>query len=377
MDSRFFSFSLLGLVGAALTGCGDRVAPPPPAPPAVEVIELRGETMPVPYTSVGRTFSSNKVDVVARVTGELVEAPFTDGSKVKAGDVLYRLDATEYRARLDEAEARLEQMKARLIQAQADLDRIEPLAVAGASPRQVLDTARTTLLAAKADLRAADAAVINARLTLSYTTIRAPISGRTGKSSYGKGSLISPQSGPLLVIDDTDMMFVEFTISEKDMLSHRREIEAGTMQSVAPDKFVVKAMLLDGKEFKETGHIDFSDIHVTPETGTALMRAKFPNPEGRLRPGQFVRVRIVGVTRKDAILVPQSAVVQGASGASVYVIDASGKAESRPVRLGAWSGDRWHIVSGLKPGDRVVTGGVQRVRAGAPVTIVTPAVAAL
>lgn len=375
MDSRFLSLALIG-IGAALTGCFRKAPPPPPAPPRVEVIDVRPETMPVPYTSVGRSLSSSKVDIVPRVTGILVEAPFTDGSKVNAGDVLYRIDPAEYRARLDEAEARLAQMKARLVQAEADYAREEPLAAAGAASRQALDAARTAVLSAKADMKAAESAVTNARITLGYTTVRAPISGRTGKTACSIGTLLSPQFGTLLVIDDMDTMFVEFSISEKEMLAFRREIESGALQSVGIDKFVVKATLLDGSEFKETGYIDFTDVHVTPETGTALLRAKFPNPEGKMRPGQFVRVRIEGVTRRNAILVPQSAVVQGASGASVYVVKPDGTAESRAVKLGAWSGDRWHIIEGLKAGDRVVTEGVQRVRAGAKVEIAPPAEAA-
>lgn len=368
MDYRLLSLSLIGF-GVALTGCSKKATPPPPGPPRVEVQEVRGETMPVPYTSVGRSLSTSKVDIIPRVTGVLIEAPFTDGSKVKAGDILYRIDPSEYQARLDEAEARLAQMKARLAQAEADYAREEPLAAAGAASRQALDAARTAVLSAKADLKAAESAVTNAKITLSYTTVRAPISGRTGKTACSIGTLLSPQFGTLLVIDDMDTMFVEFSISEKEMLAFRREIESGVLQSVGIDKFIVKATLLDGSEFKESGYIDFTDVHVTPETGTALLRAKFPNPDGKMRPGQFIRVRIEGVTRKNAILVPQSAVVQGASGASVYVVKADGTAESRTVKLGAWSGDRWHILDGLKPGDRIVTDGVQRVRAGAKVEV--------
>lgn len=357
---------LVAALGAALVlvGCKAKQNATPPTTPDVPVKALVAEDMPVVVTSVGRIVSDNSVTLTARVTGQLLETPFTGGGMVKAGDVLFRIDPAEYQANLDSALARVAQAEAKLAKAETDLERVDKMFKTGGVAQQDLDTARTAQLAATADLRTAQAAVTSARLTLGYTTITAPFAGRVGQSPVSVGALVSPQTGALLTLDQIDPIAVNFTVSEESLLSLRAAITEGRVVSVGVDHFVVTTTLLDGSVYEHPGKISFADIRFHPETGSAQAQAKFPNPEGKLLPGQFARVSISGLTRKAALLVPQGAVVQGPAGASVYVLGADDVVESRSVKLGDWAGERWRITDGLKAGDRVVVAGIQKVRAG-------------
>ena len=363
--SRFFV--LAPLFAALLTACGRHETAAPVPLPDVVVKAVQPEDVPVAVTMVGRIVSDNSITLVARVTGQLLEAPFTGGGMVKAGDVLFRIDPAQYQAELDSALARQAQAEAKLAKAEADLARVDKLFKTGGMPQQEVDDARTAKLAATADVRSAQAAVTTARLTLGYTTITAPFAGRVGQAPVSVGALITPQSGALLTLDQIDPIDINFTVSEEGLLSLRTEIAAGRVVSAGVDHFVVTATLLDGSVYEHPGKISFADIRFQPDTGSAQAQAKFPNPKGKLMPGQFARVSVSGITRKDALLVSQGAVVQSPTGASVYVVGADDIVESRSVKLGSWVDNRWRIIDGLKAGDRVVVGGVQKVRAGAKV----------
>lgn len=360
-------------VAIFLAGCGDPPAVAAPTPPQVQAAVINAEDVPLVKTFVGRTVARQTVDIKANVTGYLLERNFTEGGLVKKGDVLFKIDPREFEANLETAHAREAQAAARLAQADIDLKRIEPLAKAGAAPQQELDNARTSQLSAQADLRSAKATVAAAEISLSYTTIAAPFAGRVGKATVDPGTLVSPSTGVLATLDQIDPIAVEFTVSEQEILLHKARIADGSVTSPVATSILVEVQLLNGAKAKEPGRIDFADIRIRPETGTALLRAVMPNAESMLYPGQFVRVSLMGMTRKHVLLVPQKAVIQSPTGASVYVVAGDGTLESRSIVPGEWMDGRWIVESGLKPGERVVVGGVQKARAGAKAEIVPEA----
>jgi membrane fusion protein (multidrug efflux system) len=336
------------------------------------------QDVPVSGTFVGRTVANRTINVVARVTGVLLERPYVEGDPISEGAVLFRIDPQELQATLESARAKVAQCEAQVSKADTDLKRVEPLAKAGAAPIADLDTARTTLLGAQADLRAAKSQVVNAELNLSYTTIKAPFSGLAGKANVDVGGLISPSSGTLCVLDQVDPIAVEFTVSEQELLAWRADIAGGRIKTPGLDHLTVVATLLNGASYPETGKLSFQDVRIRAETGTALIRAVFPNAKGTLRAGQFVRVTLTGATRVGAILVPQSAVIQSPAGSSLYVVKADQTIEARSVTVGQWDGQQWLVNSGITPGEVVVIDGVQKARPGAKVEVTTadPAAAA-
>jgi membrane fusion protein, multidrug efflux system len=353
-------------------GCAKQAEKPAAvaALPKVQVRAVVPQDVTLAPVFAGRSVSKATVDLKSFVSGYLLERSYVEGGPVKKGDVLFRIDPREFQADLDTASAKQDQAAARLAQAELDLKRIEPLAEAGAVARQELDNARTALLSAQADVNASRAAVANAQMALSYATITAPFDGRVGKASVDAGALVSPQSGVLATIDQVDPMAIEFTVSEKSLLSFRSGIESGKLQAPAKDHFQIKVALLDGSFLKETGRVDFSDIRIKTETGTALLRAIVPNADGQVLPGQFVRVSLEGLVRKDAILVPQGAVSQSPDGANVLCVNPDGTVRQVPVLLGDWFNDSWFVESGLKAGDVLIVDGVQKTRPGEKVQAV-------
>lgn len=355
-----------------VSACGKPPAPPPAGPPQVVVQVVNAQDLPLTRTLVGRTAANQTVDIVARVTGTLLERPYKEGEPVAQGAVLFRIDPQEYAASLEAARAKVAQVEAQVAKAENDLKRVEPLAKAGAAPVAELDTARTTLQAAQADLRAARAQVVRAELDLGYTTITAPFAGLAGKGSVDPGALVSPTSGKLCVLDQVDPMAVEFTMSEREILAFKAEIAAGRLRLVDTEHVLVTVALINGETYPESGKLSFRSVRIDASTGTALMRAVFPNAKGFLRAGQFVRVTLAGATRIGAILVPQAAVIQSPTGSSVYVVKEDQTVEARPVTAGVWEGQQWLIEGGLKPGETIIVDGVQKARPGAKVQA-TPA----
>jgi membrane fusion protein (multidrug efflux system) len=353
----------------ALTACGKPPAPPPAGPPQVVVQVIAAQDLPLTRTLVGRTTANHTVDIVARVTGTLLERPYKEGQPVAQGAVLFRIDPQEYAASLEAARAKVAQVEAQVAKAENDLKRVEPLAKAGAAPIAELDTARTSLQGAQADLRAAKAQVTRAELDLGYTTITAPFAGLAGKAAADPGALVSPGSGKLCVLDQVDPMAVEFTMSEREILAFKAEIAAGRLRLADAEHVLVTVSLINGETYPETGKLSFRSVRIDVSTGTALMRAVFPNTKGFLRAGQFVRVTLAGATRVGVILVPQSAVIQSPTGSSVYVVKEDHTVEARPVTAGVWEGQQWVIDAGLKPGETIIVDGVQKARPGATVQV--------
>jgi membrane fusion protein (multidrug efflux system) len=335
----------------------------------VSVIEIESRDTPVTFEFVGSTASSQQVEVRARVDGFLNERLYTEGSIVKQEQIMFQMDPKPFKAQLAAAKGALAEQEARLWIAQANLKRVKPLAEANAVSKKDLDDAMGKVNAAAAAVEMAKAEVDTAQLNLGYTTINAPVTGVSSYARIQNGAYVNQQSGPLTYVAQLDPMWVDFSISEDEMLKVREQSKNGQLRFPENDAFVVDIVLADGSIYPESGSIFFRDANYSSETGTFLIRATFKNPDGMLRPGQFVRVRVLGSIRPDAILVPQTAVLQGAAGFFVWVVDKDGKAQTRPVEVGDWQGNDWFIFKGLSAGDRVITDGIIRIATGVPVKI--------
>lgn len=369
--ARTLIFACATLLGA----CHKPQSPPVPTP-EVTVVRIAPADTPVTYEFVGTTASSQQVEVRARVNGFLDQRLYTEGGMVKQGQPMFQMDRKPFQAQLDAARAALAQERAKLATDQANLKRVEPLAKANAVSKKELDDARGRVNTAAAAVEMATANVDTANLNLGYTTIYAPVTGASSFARIQTGAYVNEQSGALTYVAQLDPVWVDFSISEDDMLRFRQQKASG--QLVAPERgeMSVAIVLADGSLYPHTGKIFFADANYSTETGTFLIRATFDNPDGDLRPGQFVRVRLGGVVRPNAILVPQTAVIQGAQGAFVWILDDQDKAQIRNVEVGNWVADDWLILSGLSAGDRVVVDGTLRLAPGISVKLVPAAAGA-
>ncbi len=361
-------FSLLAIVSA-----GQEEAPPPQGGAVVtkvSVITVEPEDTPVSVEFVGQTESSHQVEIRARVDGFLDKRLYTEGSRVKEGEVMFKMDPKPFQAQLKAAQGALAEQKARHKTARANLARVRPLTQQDALSQKDLDDAIGQEQEAAAAVESAKAAVEEARLNLGYTTIKSPVSGLSSYSRVQEGSYINAQNSLLTYVSKTNPIWVNFSLSENDVLKYRGEQESGQIRLPGKTEFEVEVILADGSTFPERGRVTFADAEYNPESGTFLVRSNLPNPENLLRPGQFVRVQLLGAVRLDAILVPQQAVLQGAQGHFVWIVDRNGRAQIRNVQPGDWHGDQWFIDSGLAKGERVVVDGFMKLSAGAPVKIV-------
>jgi membrane fusion protein (multidrug efflux system) len=358
------------LACAVLVTACDKPEAPPPAPPEVTVLKVEAKDAPVTFEFVGVTASSQQVEVRARVDGFLDQRAYIEGSVVHEGDVMFRMDAKPFQAELDAARAALAEQQARLWTAQANLKRVKPLAKANAVSKKELDDAQGMVNAAAASVEMAKADVETAQLNLGYTTIYAPVTGESSFARIQNGAYVNQQNSLLTYVAQLDPIWVDFSISEDEMLSLRSQSKKGLLRFPKDDKLTVELVMADGSVYPEIGRIFFRDANYNTETGTFLVRATFSNPDQTLRPGQFVRVRLKGAIRPGAVLVPQKAVLQGAQGFFVWIVDEQGKAQIRTVQVGDWQGDNWFISGGLSSGDRVVTDGLVRLARGTTVKIV-------
>jgi membrane fusion protein (multidrug efflux system) len=300
------------------------------------------------------------------VSGVIVAQPYVEGTDVKKGTVLFRIDPRTYEANYQSARARLAQSQATLTNAERNLSRLEPLLVERAVAQKDVDDARTAVEQARAEVQDAEAAVRAAKKSYEDTFVRAEISGRAGRALMVLGALVSGPADLLTTVEQVDPIYVFFSPSDQEVLRWRRDIAAKRL-IVPPGVLDVQATLADGSVFGSTGKLNFIDLALQPATGALQLRAEFPNPQHTLLPGQFVRVHLLGVKRSEAILVPQRAVQQGLNGPFVYLLGAGDTVSARNVVASEWAGSQWLIESGLKPGDRVVVDGTQRVTPGRPV----------
>lgn len=356
---------------AVAPGCSKEAPAPQRPPPQVTVTTVAAATIPNSITFVAQTESSQRVDIVARVSGYLERIAYQEGELVKEGQVLFELDRKPFQAQLDGAKGEVLAQKARFATARANLERIKPLAAQDALSRADLDRAQGEYDGASAAVFSAEAKLREADLNLGYTVIRSPVAGVAGRSLQRQGAYINAMadSAQLTYVAALDPMWVNFSVSQNQMARMRAELASGRV--VAPaEALQVTLVLSDGSAYAEKGRIDFADPSFSQDTGSFLVRAAIANPARALRPGMFVTARVEGLVRPNAIVVPQLAVQQGSSGHVVYVVRQDGIAELRPVVVGDYYGDKEIvIVEGLKAGDRVVTDGMLKVVPGKPVQL--------
>ncbi|MCX8026926.1 MAG: efflux RND transporter periplasmic adaptor subunit [Thermodesulfovibrionales bacterium] len=336
---------------------------------AIEVttIEVAPSSIPIEYEFIAQTESSRLVEIRSRVDGFLEKRVYNEGDLVKEGDVMFLMDKKPFEATLQQAKGELSQQEARLINAQATLNRIKPLAEKNAMSKKDLDDAIANEQSAKAAVITAQGKLKQAELNLSYTTITSPVTGISSKARKQEGSYISATDNLLTTVSQLDPIYINFSVSEYDMLRLNDDIKSGSIVFPKRDKVFVEIKLADGKIFPYKGNVNFAEPSYNTETGTFMVRAEVKNPKGDLRPGQFVRVKILGVYKPNSIIVPQRAVLQTAQGNIVFVVDGQSKAQVRPVRTGELIGDKWLIKEGLRGGDKVVVDGVIKLSPGIPV----------
>jgi membrane fusion protein, multidrug efflux system len=356
--------------GSALVGCGKKAPQSmPQAPVEVKAITVEASPTVMYADKVGEVKGSQEVDIRSMISGILLKKHFDDGTLVAQGQLLYSVDPREFLAQVANAEAQVASAEANLSRARQDVERYRPLLADEAIARQVYDNAVAAARQAEAQVTASRAALDQTRLGVEYAQIRAPLSGRIGAVQVFPGDLVTAGQTQLGTISSDDPAWVYFQISETEMLDFAKR--HGGKEVAADDPVrVVKLILSDGSDYPLTGLINFGDRAVDPTTGTLKIRAEFPNPEHKLIPGMFVRVRATTGQSVNALVVPDRAVQEQLGKYFLTVVGADDKAELRPVTLGPRFGNRQVINSGIEAGDRVVVEGQQKARPGSPLKVV-------
>ncbi|WP_275044687.1 efflux RND transporter periplasmic adaptor subunit [Sphingomonas endophytica] len=371
--------ALAAIMLAPLAACGGKSESPEQqqqqqaqaGPPQVGVVTVQPQAVTLTTTLPGRTTAYETSEVRPQVNGLVTARLFTEGDTVRAGQPLYRIDAQPYQAQVASARAAVARARAAIASSAALQRRYGELVKINAIARQDYENAVTTAEQARADVAAQQAALRSAQIDLARTTIRAPISGRIGRSVTTTGALVSAaQTNPLTTIQRLDPIYVDVAQSSADLLKLRQQIAAGDL-SRGGTAARVRLRLEDGSVYPIEGKLQFADVSVDPNTGTQTIRAIFPNPRGLLLPGMYVRAELVEGTRSDAILVPQRAVTRDERGnPTVLVVGADGKLQPRSLTAPRTIGDNWLVTAGLKPGDKVVVEGAMMLRPGMPVKAV-------
>jgi len=375
-DLRRRTLRLLPLFLAAafpLAACSGK-APPQAAtgPVEVGVVTLAPAAVTLTRELPGRTAATRVAEVRARVNGIVLKRLFTEGSDVKEGQPLFRIDPAPYQAALDSATAQLARAEASLANARLTAQRYSDLVKDDAVSRQEYENATATLKTSEADVAAGRAAVDAARINLGYTTVTSPVSGRIGRSAVTEGAFVQQSQATLLAtVQQLDPMYVDVTQSSADALRLRRDLAEGRLQSAGREQARVRLVLEDGREYGTAGALQFADVTVDPSTGSITLRALFPNPRSELLPGMFVRARLEEGVSPQALLVPQQGVSRDQKGLpTALVVNAERKVERRQLVTDRAIGDAWLVSSGVKPGDQVIVEGLQKVRPGVEVKAV-------
>lgn len=375
------------MVAAGLSGCGPSGPQAghggmPPA--AVTVMEVQPRDVPVQFEYVGQVAGSREIEVRARVNGIVEKRLYQEGSRVSKDQLLFQIDAAPYRARAAAAEAKVDQARAQLAQAEREYARTKPLAELEAASRKEADDLLSQRDLARAALKSAEADLMQARIDLGYTDVRAPLAGVVGRALKQEGSLaVAGVDSLLATLAQTDPAYVYFGVGEAEYLAQREDVAAGRLK-LDKEGFVVQLKTADGRLLERTGKLGFQDYKADTSTGAFTIRANFANADNKLSPGQFVRVLLTGALRPEAIVVPQRAVLDSPNGKFVYVAEAGAQggvvASPRPVKLGEWAKldgelvNAWVIREGLKPADRVIIEGTARIFVpGSPVQVAEPA----
>ena len=353
-----------------LAGCGDDngKTETPPTPEA-HVITVKRKSVSLERTYPARAEAVNDVEVKARVQGTLLARNYVEGERVKAGDILFQIDPDVYQARVKQAKANLDRSHAQLRETKRQWKRISTLYKRKTVSAQQLDQAQSQMELAQADVANAEAALTTAQIDLGYTRVEAPISGTTGMRAVSNGNVVD--AGTLLTtVRQLDPIYAQFSIPEEDAVSLRRNMGATGDDTAFEGKLVTRVVLPDGSSYAKSGKIDFIAAYVDPQTSTVQARAEFPNPDGELMPGQFLRISVSGIQLKNAVVIPAAAVIEGSQGPAAYVVDGESRAQSKPIRLGPTVEKMQVVEDGLKAGDRVIVNGLPSIKPGEPVKIV-------
>jgi membrane fusion protein, multidrug efflux system len=359
-------------VAVAFAACGQKQSAPPPQTPEVGVITVQPSPVPVVTELPGRTSAFLVAQVRARVDGIVQRREFTEGSEVKAGQRLYKIDPAPYQAALASAKATLAKAQANLATTTAQANRYKVLVAANAVSKQDYDNAVAAEGQAAADVAAGKASVETAQINLGYTDVVAPISGRTGVSQVTPGAYVQASQATLMdTIQQLDPVYVDLTQSSLDGLKLRRAAQEGRLKTNGPGAAKVTLILEDGRSYPLTGKLQFSDVTVDQSTGSVTIRATFPNPNRVLLPGMFVRARIEEGVNERAMLVPQIGVTHDQKGAATaLVVGADGKVVPRTLVTAGTRGADWVVDGGVEPGDRVIVQGTEKVHPGMQVKAV-------
>ena len=396
----------VALIGIVATGCSSSGSASRVAPPAVQVVEVQQRDVPIYGQWIGTLDGLVNADIKAQVSGYLLKQGYTEGSFVRKGQLLFEIDPRPFQASLDQAQGQLAQSNGQLAQAKAQLaqseaqlaaaeanqhkaqldeDRYIPLAKQEAITQQDLDnatqnnlaskaqvqaakagveTARAQIQAANAAVEAARAAVATAQLNLGFTQLTSPIDGIAGIAQQQVGALVSPASGPVTTVSTVDPIKVYFTVSEQEYLDFNRRFPTQASRDAETGRLPLELILADGTTYPHTGKFFFADRQVNLTTGAIRLAGLYPNPGNILRPGQYGRVRTSTRTHQGALLVPQRAVTELQGAYQIAVVDGENRVDIRAVKVGERAGAMWIIDEGLKPGERVVAEGVQKVGPG-------------
>ncbi|ECY2398167.1 multidrug efflux RND transporter periplasmic adaptor subunit AcrA [Salmonella enterica] len=355
----------------ALTGCDDKQDQQGGQQmPEVGVVTLKTEPLQITTELPGRTVAYRIAEVRPQVSGIILKRNFVEGSDIEAGVSLYQIDPATYQATYDSAKGDLAKAQAAANIAELTVKRYQKLLGTQYISKQEYDQALADAQQATAAVVAAKAAVETARINLAYTKVTSPISGRIGKSSVTEGALVqNGQASALATVQQLDPIYVDVTQSSNDFLRLKQELANGSLKQ-ENGKAKVDLVTSDGIKFPQSGTLEFSDVTVDQSTGSITLRAIFPNPDHTLLPGMFVRARLQEGTKPTALLVPQQGVTRTPRGdATVLVVGADNKVETRQIVASQAIGDKWLVTDGLKAGDRVVVSGLQKVRPGAQVKV--------
>lgn len=358
----------LGLAACNPGGASEQAGGPGQQSVPVDVIEVSTKVQPITLELPGRSRAYLEAEVRPQVSGIITARSFTEGGQVTAGQSLYQIDAAPYEAALVSARAELQRAKAALASTRATATRFAELVKTKAVSQQDYDQAQAAYLEAKASVAVAKAAINTAEINLEYTRVAAPIAGRIGKSNVTPGALVGAgQAQPLAQISQLDPINVDIVQSSTQMLRLKQRIASGTLAQ--PQSASVTLILEDGSVYHHQGKLQFSEVTVNEDTGAVGLRAEFPNPDGLLLPGMFVRTIVTVGTDPHAILVPQKAITRNPKGEGVaMVVSADNKVEARTVETAEAIDNQWLVTKGLQAGDRLIVAGLQKVRPGASVS---------
>lgn len=343
--------------------------PAAPPPPEVSVLDIKAADIALPLQYAGRVAGFRVVEVRAQVGGILLKREYSEGSVVKVGDILFRIDPRPYEATLARANAQVAQAQASLRLAEENFTRAEQLSQRGIATPKQLDDALAARDQARAALQASEADLSTAKLNLEYTVVKASVAGPTSLGAPPEGTLIQAQQTLLTTITQLDPAYVNYSVTDRE-LREFQEMDRNRDKPLDWETLGVQIQFGDGTTYAQLGRPDTRSRSIDPRTGTIQIRAIFPNANGELLPGQFVRINLQGVTMPKAVVIPKRAINQGPAGPFVYVVDAQSHAQVKPVRLDRELNDSWIIREGLSSGDKIIVDGVIRVRPGGPVRAV-------